>query len=115
MGFPHAPAVRIALPERDAQAVLLVEAIEDADAEGALLPLDERAAAARLALEGAAHAPRPSDDALASVVARRARRLLEPDARRGWRAALRATRVGAGLPFLLAALAFLIGLATNVL
>jgi len=53
------PPVRLRLSERDARTVLLIQAIEDADADGVLLPPRARASATRRVFDEDA---RPTDD-----------------------------------------------------
>jgi len=98
------------LTETDAQAVLLVQAFEEVDVEGQLLPPRDRERATADALEQLA------DDEAKPIVAR-ARRLVDELHGRVplVRQVLRASRLGAGLGPSVFGLAVVLGLASNSL
>ena len=100
--------------ESDAQALLLVRAVEEADAEGRVWPEHERDAATRQALE---RSGLPEETAAPEVLAWRAR-LLTDDLGRRFPVVSRAlawSRGGVGLSLALCAGALAVGVATNLL
>jgi hypothetical protein len=102
--------------ERDAQAVLLVRAVEETDGKGRILPEHERAAATRQALERTGAAD-PGPVGRRDAVRRRARTLLTglEDRHPALQRALASLRGGPGAVLPVYALALVVGLATNLL
>jgi hypothetical protein len=100
--------------EREVQALLLVRAVEEVDAEGRVWPEHEREAATRRAL---AESGLPEGNATAATLSLRARLLLA-DLERRFPAVGRAlawARGGAGLSLAICVAALAIGVATNLL
>ena len=100
--------------EREAQTLLLVRAVEEADTQGKVWPEHEREAATRRALEQSGV---PEGEAASAALAWRARLLLA-DLERRFPAVSRAmnwSRGGAGFALALCAGALIVGVATNLL